>query len=230
MSTSFSVTSLIDEVSNDWKDILQTIVDPYREKIDTFMTNELRDYDGLCDVLPSKNLIFRAFSECAFQDVKVVIIGQDCYPTKGDAMGLCFSVPNGTRCPPSLRNIFKEIQSEYHVQRKDTDLSDWTKQGVLLLNTALTVREGAAGSHLKTWKDFTRDIVKYIAKNKSNVCYILWGEHAISFKQHMDEKCNCILTHSHPSPLSRRPFVGCNHFKLCNEYLSSHGIMEVKWV
>jgi uracil-DNA glycosylase len=230
MSSQFNVTSLIDNVSNDWKDILRDIVEPYRKAIDSFMTTEYQTYEGLRDVLPCQDFIFRAFSECSFRDVKVVIIGQDCYPTKGDAMGMCFSVPNGTRCPPSLRNIFKEIQHEYNVQRKETDLSDWAKQGVLLLNTALTVREGAPGSHLKTWKDFTRDVVKYIAKTKTHVCYILWGEHAISFKQHVDETQNCILTHSHPSPLSRRPFVGCNHFKLSNEYLSRQGFTEIQWV
>lgn len=228
--TVFNVSSLIDKVENDWKEILRQIIKPYQDKIDTFITTELDTYEGLREILPSQELVFRAFCECPFREVKVVIIGQDCYPTKGDAMGLCFSVPNGTRCPPSLRNIFKEIHHEYNEQRKDTDLNDWAKQGVLLLNTALTVREGSPGSHIKTWKDFTRDIVKYIAQNKSNVCYILWGEHAISFKQYLDENHNCVLTHSHPSPLSRRPFVGCNHFKLCNEYLNLHGMTEIKWV
>lgn len=221
------ITDLIQKIPNSWKDILEKIP---CEDIDHFLNEEAQKYKDLLDILPDKELIFKAFEKCNLEDIKVVIIGQDCYPTKGNPMGLCFSVPTGIRCPPSLRNIFKELENEYKIYRYNTDLTDWAEQGVLMLNTALTVRESCAGSHIKIWKNFTETIVKYIAENKENICWILWGAHAAGYSHYIDKSKNLVLIHSHPSPLSRQPFVGCDHFKKCNDYLESKNIKTIKWV
>jgi uracil-DNA glycosylase len=230
MANKFDVRVLINNLNNDWVDVLLDIVSRYEDDINEQLDKEMKTFQDILEVLPPQDSILNAFKYCPLDDVKVVIVGQDCYPTKGHAMGICFSVPITEKCPPSLRNIFKELEHEYHVKRNDTDLTDWAKQGVLMLNTALTVRQGCAGSHIKIWKGFTTDVIKFLASNGKNLCYILWGEHAISFKQYIDETRNCVLTHSHPSPLSRRPFIGCNHFQLCNNYLASIEKIPIKWV
>ena len=219
----FDIKNLIGNIRNDWVDVLSNLASPYEKHINESLTLEE-------NILPSQDKIFAAFKECPFENIKVVIIGQDCYHHIGQANGLCFSVEKGLKCPPSLRNIFKELYNEYGIMRTNTDLTDWAHQGVLLLNTALTVRENAPGSHIKIWKDFTRDIVKYIAANKENVCYLLWGDYAISFAQYVNSTNNSIYTHSHPSPLARKPFVGCMHFKRCNQYLVLNKTDPINWV
>ena len=176
------------------------------------------------EIYPPQNLILSAFNQFDTQDLKVIIVGQDTYINKGEAMGLCFSVPNGIKTPPSLRNILKEIKD-----RTNPDLTDIAKQGVLMLNRALTVREGQSMSHMAIWAAFTEDIIKYIANKYSGIVYMLWGNPAKELAKHLDMSKNLVLTHSHPSPLSRRPFIGNNHFVLCNEYLLSHNKTPIAW-
>ncbi len=226
----FEIKNIINDLTTDWKDILLKLVIPYEKIINESLNKEIEDYNEMLEILPPRERIFNAFNRFNMNDLKVVIIGQDVYPTKGDGMGLCFSVPRTNKCPPSLRNIFKELESEYSIKRTNFDLSDWADQGILMLNTALTVREGCAGSHIKIWKNFTRDIIEYISQNFDNIVYLLWGEHAISYSNLINDEKNCILTHSHPSPLARKPFVGCNHFKLCNIALQKFNKEEIQWV
>lgn len=226
----FSLKEEITNLDNDWVPILISLCEPYYNKIDEFLNAQINDFNGVADIFPPTHSILSAFKLTPFHKITTIILGQDAYPTKGNAMGLCFSVPNDKKCPPSLRAIFKELERSYNIKRTNTDLSDWANQGVLLLNTALTVREGSPGSHIKIWKDFTKDIIKYIASNKQGLCYMLWGEHAISYNEFIDKDSNKILTHSHPSPLSRKPFVGCNHFVLCNEYLTYKNDNIITWV
>jgi uracil-DNA glycosylase len=135
--------------------------------------------------------------------------------------------------PPSLRNVFAELAREYAPQTRlatATSLVDWADQGVLLLNTALTVREGGSGSHMKMWQGFTTDLMRYLGQELENVVFLLWGAHAQSYRPLIDEKKNKVLIHSHPSPLSRQPFVGCGHFGTCNEWLLSRGRLGIQWL
>jgi uracil-DNA glycosylase len=206
-------------VSTDWSDVLY----PLCQKHNVINTND-------ASIFPPQEHIFRAFSFFNMNDLKVVIIGQDPYHTKTLADGLCFSVPNGSKMPPSLRNIFKELERSYNVKRTDTDLSDWAKQGVLLINTAFTVEENKPGSHAKHWKNFTRELLTHIGQNSEHVIYMLWGNHAQSYEDCINVSRNMILKHTHPSPLSRKPFVGNNHFVLCNEYLIHNSKECIKWI
>lgn len=223
------ISQLINDIPTDWNEILSKLSTQYVDKINTFLNNEIKDYSPFAEILPPQNLIFNAFNHFNFDETKVVIIGQDCYPTKGNAMGLCFSVSDGIKCPASLRNIFRELEQEYRIKRENPNLLDWAQQGVLMLNTALTVREGTAGSHIKIWKDFTKDIIKYIVEKNKNICFILWGEHAKSYKDLINEN-HYVLTHSHPSPLARQQFVGNNHFKLCNLFLENINKSIILWI
>jgi uracil-DNA glycosylase len=194
--------------------------------------NHKNEIEGILDdetTLPKNEDIFKAFTFFKEEDLKVVILGQDVYQNEGLANGLCFSVPNGYKIPPSLRNIFKELERTYGIKRTDTDLSDWARQGVLLLNTALTVKMNISGSHTKQWKNFTRDLIKYIGSFE-HIVFILWGNHAQSFIEYIDIDKNLVLTHTHPSPLSRKPFMGNNHFQLCNDYLEKTHKYSIKWV
>lgn len=225
------LSELINDLSTDWKSILNEVSTNYIENINKQISKDIIGYSPLAEVFPPKELILNAFNHFNFNELKVVIIGQDCYPTKGNAMGLCFSVPDGTtKCPASLRNIFKELEAEYGIKRNNPNLLDWAQQGVLMLNTALTVIEGLPGSHIKIWKDFTRDIISYIVEKNRNICFILWGEYAISYKYIIDEQNHYVLTHSHPSPLCRKPFVGNNHFIKCNDFLENVNKTKIKWV
>lgn len=227
---SFDIQQLIVELDTDWKGVLSDVAIPHNKFINENINIEISKFNDMLDILPPRNMILDAFNHFDVNDLKVVILGQDVYPTKGDGIGLCFSVSKTTRCPPSLRNIFKELEAEYGVKRNNVDLIDWANQGVLMLNTALTVREGCAGSHIKIWKKFTEDIIHNIANNHKNIVYLLWGNHAISYSTFIDSENNCILTHSHPSPLARKSFIGNNHFKLCNDYLNKIGKDQIKWV
>ena len=175
-------------------------------------------------ILPQPpNLIFNAFKKTSLTNLKVVIIGQDPYfANVNEAMGLTFSVPQATKVPPSLKVIFKELQRSLceAATRTDGDLSDWAAKGVFLLNTALTVQHRKAGSHMKIWKDFTDYVIQYVSDNKENIVFMLWGNHAISKKSLIDSAKHYVLVAGHPSPLNTtNPFMGCNHFKLANDYL-----------
>lgn len=218
-----------------WQFVLTNHLQKYAHLINNLINI---DIENGFDIYPKKDEIFNAFNHFGVDDLKVVIIGQDCYHSiaRNDvpfAHGLCFSVPQECRqCPPSLKTICNELEAEYNVKRTNTNLEDWAKQGVLLLNCALTVRQNKAGSHMKVWIDFTKDIIQHISKNHKHVVYILWGEFAKGFANLIDENENLILTCRHPSPLasSKGPFVGNNHFKLANKYLVAKGKNKIKWI
>ena len=225
--------SLICKLSTNWRDILVEIYTDHKQRIDAVFVD-----DETHIVLPKQDFVFRAFDFFNIEELKVVIIGQDCYHSLSKnktplACGLCFSVlEECNTIPPSLRVIFAELEDEYRVKRTSTDLRDWSEQGVLLLNCALTVQQGKANSHAKVWKPFTDDLIQYITSHTQNIVYILWGEFAKSYVQYIDASTNCILTCRHPSPLaqSKGPFVGNNHFRLANGYLEKHNKQPIAWL
>lgn len=181
---------------------------------------------------PPGKLIFNAFNQCPFGKVKVVLIGQDPYHEPGQAQGLCFSVGDGVKFPPSLRNIFAEIQSDLGIEVPQSgDLTRWAKQGVLLLNATLTVREHAAGSHQNMgWETFTDEVIRKVSEGRDNVVFMLWGSYAQSKAKLIDSSRHCVLKSAHPSPLSAyRGFFGNHHFSICNQYLQQHGMEPIQW-
>jgi uracil-DNA glycosylase len=222
-------------LNNEWIDILDPLFEPYCETIQKQIDDEDKE---LKSIFPKQKDIFNAFKYCSPSDLKVVIIGQDCYYSRAKngsilANGLCFSVSQEcNKCPPSLKTIFDELYYEYGEKRTNTDLSDWASQGVLLLNCALTVREGKAGSHMKIWKDFTKDVIRHITREHGNIVYILWGEFAKSYANYIDKNNNLVLECRHPSGLaaSKGPFIGNNHFTLTNNYLQEHGKPIIQWI
>ncbi len=225
-----NIIDLIKEIKTDWKEILLPIAEKYKESINKKLNDDLLTYDNNLEIVPPKHLIFEAFNKFNFSELKVLIISQDPYIHKGEAMGLCFSVPENTKIPPSLRNIFKALEQQYSIKRTNTNLTDWANQGVLLLNVALTTLEKNSGFHMKIWKNFTNDLLTYISKNKQNLGLMLWGNFAKSYTEFFDNNTNLILTYTHPSPLSRSNFTNCNHFQLCNNYLLSNNKTIIKWV
>lgn len=183
-------------------------------------------------IYPPGKEIFHAFDACAFDDVKVVIIGQDPYHGAGQANGLCFSVRPGVRMPPSLGNIFKEIKQDLGKEIPASgDLERWAKQGVLLLNATLTVRESSPGSHQnKGWEIFTDAVIKKISDEKKNVVFLLWGAYAQKKGEIIDRSKHHVLMSAHPSPFSAdRGFFGNKHFSKTNQYLKSKGLGEIDW-
>ena len=183
-------------------------------------------------VYPPGKEIFRAFDCCDFDDVKVVIIGQDPYHGVGQANGLCFSVRDGIKMPPSLINIFKELHNDIGKPIPQSgDLEHWANQGVLLLNATLTVRSSSPGSHQnKGWESFTDAAIRKISDEKENVVYLLWGAYAQKKGEFINRQKNLVLMSAHPSPFSAdRGFFGCKHFSKANEYLKSKGIGEISW-
>ncbi len=184
-------------------------------------------------IFPSQNLIFNAFNLCHFENVKVVILGQDPYPTFGNANGLCFSVSNNTtNLPKSLKNILIEVKNDIGDSCIENGvLEPWAKQGVLLLNSILTVEEGKPNSHSKIgWEQFTDSVIKVLSAEKSNLVFILWGSKAIAKREIIDSDKHLILTAPHPSPLSvYRGFFGCKHFSITNLYFRKLGVSEISW-
>lgn len=183
-------------------------------------------------IYPPGKEIFKAFDACAFDEIKVVIIGQDPYHGPGQANGLCFSVHDGIRMPPSLVNIFKEIKQDLGKPIPPSgDLERWAKQGVLLLNATLTVRASTAGSHQnKGWETFTDAVIKKVSDEKTNVVFMLWGAYAQKKGEVIDRSKHLVLMSAHPSPFSAdRGFFGNKHFSKANEYLKSKGIGEIEW-
>ena len=182
---------------------------------------------------PPGKLVFNAFNLCPFDKVKVVIIGQDPYHEMGQAMGLSFSVPQGVMMPPSLINIFKEIEMDLGTPMPaNGDLTRWARQGVLLLNATLTVRAHQAGSHQrKGWEEFTDAAIRALSAERSNLVFILWGGYARSKKALIDASKHLVLESVHPSPLSanRGGWFGNHHFSRCNDYLKAHGIEPIQW-
>ncbi len=212
-----------------WKNRLETEFDlPYFSSLIDFVKKE---YQTTAIYPPGKE-IFRAFDTCRFDDVKVVIIGQDPYHGEGQANGLCFSVRDGQRLPPSLQNIFKEIRNGLGKPFPVSgDLERWACQGVLLLNATLTVRASSPGSHQnKGWEEFTTAVIKKISDEKDNVVFLLWGAYAQKKGEVIDRKKHFVLMSAHPSPFSAdRGFFGCKHFSKTNDYLKSKGLREIEW-
>ena len=196
------------------------------------LTDFVRKEYSTKQIFPSANNIFNAFDLCPFDQVKVVIIGQDPYHGMGQAHGLCFSVNDGIAFPPSLLNIFKEIERDLAIPLPKTgNLSQWAKQGVLLLNATLTVEAHKAGSHQgKGWEKFTDAVIRKISEEKEHVVFMLWGNYAQQKDTFIDTSKHLILKTVHPSPLSAyRGFIGCGHFSLANTYLNSHGLNSITW-
>jgi uracil-DNA glycosylase len=217
-------------ILNDWKDILKNeFSKEYFKNLKIFVDNEYQK--KIC--FPKKNEIFNALNYCSFKDVKVVIIGQDPYHNFGQANGLCFSVNKGIELPPSLKNIFKELKSDIGIKtHNDGDLSSWAKQGVLLLNTVLTVEAHKACSHKnKGWELFTDTIIKTISNSNNNIIFLLWGGFAKSKIKLIDSKKHHILTSGHPSPLSanRGYWFGNKHFSKTNLLLDMIGEKPIIW-
>ena len=182
-------------------------------------------------IYPPGSQIFRAFDLTPVQNVKVVILGQDPYHGPGQAHGLSFSVPSGVPAPPSLKNIFKEIETDLGVRMSGhPNLESWARQGVLLLNAVLTVRAAEAASHSRIgWQEFTDAVIKYISDNCEGVVFMLWGNFARGKSELIDHSRHCVLEAAHPSPLARGAFFGCRHFSQANNYLLSTSRTPINW-
>lgn len=217
------------KIEEGWKNILaEEFSKPYFEDLAGFVKKEYQEYH----VFPKGKEIFNAFEHCHFSKLKVVILGQDPYHGPGQAHGLSFSVKAGVPFPPSLLNIFKELNRDLGLSiPANGDLSRWADQGVLLLNATLTVRAHQAGSHQKKgWEEFTDAVIRNIVAKKSNIVFMLWGAYAQKKAEFIDGNRHCKLYAPHPSPLSaHRGFLGCGHFSKANNYLRNFGLEEIKW-
>lgn len=213
-----------------WAPVLKPLFSqPYMKQLSAFVQEERRR----TKVFPPAGLVMNAFKLTPLPDVKVVILGQDPYHNDGQAHGLSFSVPGGIALPPSLKNIFKELQDDiagFTVPRSG-DLSSWAKQGVLLLNATLTVQAHLAGSHQKKgWEMFTDSIIHAISERCEHVVFLLWGSYAQQKSALIDTRKHLVLKSVHPSPLSaHRGFFGSKHFSKANQYLKEHGKMPIDW-
>lgn len=220
------------KIGNDWDVILeQEMEKEYFNKLKDFVNNEYSNHT----CYPQKDEIFNALKLTPPEKVKVVILGQDPYINEGQAHGLAFSVKEEwAKFPPSLKNVYKEIGADLNIPAVacNRNLTEWAKQGVLLLNTSLTVRAGESNSHSgKGWEIFTDAIIKYLGQNKEHIVFLLWGNNAISKKDLIDSNKNLVLTAAHPSPLSAtRGFFGCKHFSKTNNYLKENGRGEIQWI
>ena len=217
------------KIESSWENKLQ---DEFQKQYFAELTSFVREEYKTKVIYPSGKDIFKAFDACPFDNVRVVIIGQDPYHGAGQAHGLCFSVNDGVKQPPSLKNIFKEIESDLGKPApKSGNLERWANQGVLLLNATLTVEANAAGSHQKRgWETFTDAIIKKISDEKENVVFILWGAYAQKKGQIIDTKKHHVLQSAHPSPFSAyNGFLGNKHFSKTNAYLKSVGKKEIDW-
>lgn len=220
------------EMHNSWKEELSDEFEKdYFKSLVQFVKSERLTYPK--SIFPKESQIFRALDACPMDQVKVVLLGQDPYPTRGHAHGLCFSVEKDVSpLPKSLNNIFKELESDLGISpRENGDLNHWADQGVLMLNSVLTVREGEANSHAKQgWEKFTDAIIEILAKKKSGIVYILWGTKAQEKAKSVDESLNLIIRSPHPSPLSSyRGFFGSKPFSRTNEYLREKGLESIQW-
>lgn len=217
------------KMAQDWKTLLQGEFDkPYFEQLTHFVRKEY----STTRVFPSGANIFRAFDKCPLEELRVVIIGQDPYHDERQANGLCFSVNDGVPFPPSLQNIFTEVHNQIGCPLPSSgNLDRWAEQGVLLLNSVLTVRAHTPASHAnRGWERFTDAVVAAIAARKENVVYMLWGSYAQRKGSIVDPTRNCVLKSAHPSPLSSyRGFFGNGHFQAANAYLREHGKGEIVW-
>ena len=217
------------KIAEDWKALL---ADEFEKPYFTELVEFVREEYGSRQIFPRGSNIFRAFDKCPFDKLKVVIIGQDPYHGEGQANGLCFSVNDGVQFPPSLRNIFQEVESDTGAPIPASgNLDRWAEQAVLLLNAVLTVRAHEAASHAgRGWEQFTDAVVRAIAARREGVVYMLWGSYAQRKGAIADPARNCILKAVHPSPLSAyRGFFGCRHFSQANAYLVARGQEPIVW-
>lgn len=217
------------QIENSWREALQSEFDkPYFAELVRYLHEQKREG---CTIYPPGPQIFKAFELTPVDDVKVVILGQDPYHGPGQAMGLSFSVPDGIATPPSLRNIFKEVESDLGIEMSGRpNLENWARQGVLLLNAILTVRAGAPASHSAIgWQQFTDSVIKYLSDNRQGIVFMLWGAFARSKAELIDHDKHLVLEAAHPSPLARGAFFGCRHFSCANEYLLSQGKEPIDW-
>lgn len=217
------------QISPSWKAALANeFTQDYFAKLMDFVANERTTHT----VYPPEHQVFEAFNRTPLDQVKVVILGQDPYHSPNQAHGLCFSVQRGITIPPSLRNIYKELQVDLGITPPSHGhLVRWAQQGVLLLNATLTVRADSAGSHQKHgWEQFTDAAIAAVAQQRQHVVFMLWGNYAQSKATLVDDTKHCILKAAHPSPLSAsRGFLGCKHFSKANTYLEQHGISAIDW-
>lgn len=216
-------------LGNSWDDLLrEEFSKDYYLRLREFLKQEY----STKTIYPNMNDIYNALKYTSYEDVKVVILGQDPYHGEGEAHGLAFSVKKGIAIPPSLRNIYKELNTSLGCYIPNNGyLEKWAKQGVLLLNTALTVQKDNANSHSgKGWEILTDSIIKKVNQKSQPVVFMLWGNNAKSKAWFVDQSKHLVLTSVHPSPLSAsRGFFGCNHFKLANEFLTKNGLKEIDW-
>jgi uracil-DNA glycosylase len=216
-------------IEESWKSVLSEEFNKlYFLELKEFLLEEKKKFR----IFPPGSLIFNAFNRTPFGRVKVVLIGQDPYHGYGQAHGLCFSVPNGIPKPPSLVNIFKELENDLGISPPPHgNLEKWADQGVLLLNATLTVRENQAGSHQrKGWESFTNEAIRQLSEQRKGLIFVLWGNFAIAKKELIDSTCHHVLTAAHPSPLSAsNGFFGCRHFSKINEILRKQGSQEIDW-
>ena len=217
-------------ISESWKKVLEK-----EFQTDYFNNISLKTREEYSKFVcyPPGSKLFRAFDECPFNKLKVVIIGQDPYHGKNQANGLCFSVDDGVEKPPSLKNIFKELNTSFTKnERTNSDLSDWSNQGVLLLNSILSVRRKFPGSHRHIgWEEFTENVIKIISKEKMNLVFMLWGNYAKNKEKFIHDNNHLVLKSGHPSPLSANKgfWFGNNHFKKCNDFLTANNLETIKW-
>ncbi len=216
-------------IEESWKKALaEEFGKPYFARLAEFVRDEYKNRT----IYPPARLIFNAFDQCPFSNVKVVILGQDPYHGQGQAHGLCFSVNDGVRIPASLLNIFKELKNDTGKEvPRSGNLSGWAEQGVLLLNAMLTVRAGQAGSHQnRGWEQFTDAVIHKINAEKEHVVFILWGNYAIEKARFIDQNKHLILRSVHPSPMAAsRGFFGNRHFSKTNLFLQQHGMEPIRW-
>lgn len=224
----FLIIKMTVHIHSSWHSVLGAEFEkPYWETLISFVKDEY----SKTRCFPEWKNILRAFDMTPFENVKVVILGQDPYHTAWAAMGLSFSVPNESKAQPSLRNIFKELSSDLSITRTETDLSDWAEQGVLLLNAVLTVREWVPASHQwKWWENFSDTVIRTLSEKREGIVFILWGNFAISKKLLIDSTKHHIITSPHPSPFSaHNGFFGSKPFSRANIYLESHGKSPIFW-
>lgn len=216
------------KITKNWANLLkEEFQKPYFKELQAFLDKEYSTHT----IYPAMENIFNALNAVKYEDVKVVIIGQDPYHEPGQAQGMAFSVPDGIEIPPSLVNIYKEIENDLGIKCQNTgNLMRWAKQGVLLLNTSLTVRRGQANSHRgHGWEIFTNEIIKLLSNRPDPMVFILWGSNAQSFASEIGKQ-HLVLKAPHPSPLSAyRGFFGCRHFSKANTFLVAHGKTPIDW-
>lgn len=217
------------KIEESWKEVLSgEFEQPYFQSLASYLRKAKADGKT---IYPPGPKIFNAFNKTPFEDVKVVILGQDPYHNPGEAMGLCFSVPEGVRVPPSLKRIFKEINNDLGVPVPDHgDLTKWAEEGVFLLNAMLTVEKNKPGAHRNIgWQDFTNAVIQKLSNQRENLVFMLWGNFAKQKKSLIDTSKHLVLESVHPSPLAGDAFFGNNHFSKANEYLKENGKEPVDW-